>query len=139
MKFYICESCGNIITFLNDTGIPVMCCGMDMEELIPNSSNAAEEKHMPVVTVDNNKVIVEIGTVEHPMTEGHFIEWIIVETTKGVQSVKLSHTDKPKAEFELANDAKLIAVYGYCNLHGLWKKQLYGFSGFDSHKEHSPA
>ena len=119
MEFYVCENCGNIITYLKKSGVPVMCCGQKMNEI---TSNGASEKHMPVVSIDGNKVIVEVGLVEHPMVEEHSIEWIAIETTKGFQITKLSHTDKPRAEFKLADNAELISVYEYCNLHGLWKK-----------------
>lgn len=121
MKFYICEHCGNIITHLTESGIVVSCCGQKMRELGPDA-NGAYEKHMPVITFDEDKVIVEVGSVEHPMVEGHHIEWIIIETTKGHQCVKLSPEDKPRAEFKLMNGAEFIAAYEYCNLHGLWKK-----------------
>ena len=122
MKFYVCEHCGNIITYMKDSNVPVMCCGQKMMELVPGSTNAAQEKHVPVVTIDNNKVIVEIGSIEHPMIEEHYIEWIFIKTTKGFQCVKLTYEDKPRAEFKLAAGDKFIAAYEYCNLHGLWKK-----------------
>ena len=122
MKFYSCEHCDNIIEFVKDAGVPVMCCGQKMKELVPGKSDGAKEKHLPVVTVNGDKVTVEIGSVEHPMTEEHYIQWIAIETTRGSQRVKLEHTDKPKAEFKLADGEKVVAAYEYCNLHGLWKK-----------------
>lgn len=121
MKFFICEHCGNIIEYVKDNGVPVMCCGKKMTEMIPGTSDGAYEKHVPVVTVDGDKVVVEVGAVEHPMVEVHYIQWIIIETTKGSQRVKLEHTDKPRAEFKLADGGAFVSAYEYCNLHGLWK------------------
>ena len=121
MKFYVCEHCGNIIEFVKESGVPVMCCGQKMTELIPGTSDGAHEKHVPVVTIDGDKVTVEVGAVEHPMVEAHYIQWIAIETTRGSQKVKLEYTDKPRAEFKLAAGETLVAAYEYCNLHGLWK------------------
>ena len=123
MKYYICEHCGNIIEYVKESGVPVMCCGKKMTEIIPGTSDGAHEKHVPVVTVDGDKVVVEVGAVEHPMVEVHYIQWIAIETTKGSQRVKLEHTDKPRAEFKLANGETFVAAYEYCNLHGLWKTE----------------
>ena len=121
MKYYICEHCGNIIEYVKETGVPVMCCGQKMTELIPGTSDGAREKHVPVVSVTGDKVVVEVGAVEHPMVEAHYIQWIAIETTKGSQRVKLEYTDKPRAEFKLADGEMLVEAYEYCNLHGLWK------------------
>ena len=122
MKFYACEHCGNIIEYIKDVGVPVVCCGKKMTELIPGTSDGAPEKHVPLVTVNGDKVLVEVGSVEHPMVEEHYIQWIAIETTRGSQRVKLDYTDKPRAEFKLAEGETLVAAYEYCNLHGLWKK-----------------
>lgn len=121
MKYYVCEHCGNIIEYVKETGVPVMCCGQKMTELIPGTSDGAFEKHVPVVTVDGDKVTVEVGSVEHPMVEAHYIQWIVIETTRGSQKIKLDYTDKPRAEFKLADGEAFVAAYEYCNLHGLWK------------------
>ena len=123
MKYYICEHCGNIVEYIKESGVPVMCCGQKMTELVPGTSDGAHEKHVPVVTIENDKVIVEIGAVEHPMVEAHYIQWIAIETTKGSQRVKLEYTDKPRAEFRLVDGEKFISAYEYCNLHGLWKQE----------------
>ena len=123
MKYYVCEHCGNIIEFAKESGVPVMCCGQPMKELIPGTTDGALEKHVPAVTVEGNCVFVEIGSVTHPMLETHYIQWIVIETKKGSQKVKLSHTDEPKAEFLLTEDDEFIAAYEYCNLHGLWKSE----------------
>lgn len=124
MKFYKCETCGNIITKLNDSGVPVVCCGKPMTELVPGAVDAAQEKHVPAVTVSGNKVSVQVGEVEHPMLDEHFIQFIVLETATGFQKKTLKPGDKPAAEFVLADGEKAVAVYEYCNLHGLWVKEI---------------
>lgn len=121
MKFYVCEHCGNIIEYVKETGVPVMCCGQKMVELVPGTSDGAFEKHVPVVKVEGDTVIVKVGEVEHPMVEAHYIQWIILETNKGSHKVNLSYTDKPEAVFKLTDGEEVICAYEYCNLHGLWK------------------
>lgn len=121
MKFYVCEHCGNIITKLTDSGVPVMCCGQKMTEMVPGTTDAAVEKHVPVVTVDGQTVKASVGSVEHPMAEEHFIEWIVLETKQGVQYKQLKPGEKPEATFVLAEGDEVVAVYEHCNLHGLWK------------------
>ena len=121
-KFFICKQCGNLVTLIYESGAPLVCCGQEMNELVANTTEAATEKHLPVVTVDGNTITVEIGSVEHPMTPEHYIQWIYIETDKGLQMKYLTPSDKPKATFELS-DEKLIATYEYCNLHGLWKTE----------------
>ncbi len=123
MKYYICEHCGNIIEYVKESGVPVFCCGQKMTEIVPGTSDGAHEKHVPVITVDGNHVVVEVGAVEHPMIEAHYIQWISIETTRGSQIRKLQYTDKPRAEFVLAEGEALIAAYEYCNLHSLWKAE----------------
>ena len=120
MKFYVCEHCGNIIEYVNNAGVPVMCCGQKMTELVPGTTDGAAEKHVPVVTQNGNNITVEVGSVEHPMVEAHYIQWIVIETKKGSQMVKLTPDDKPRAEFVLAAGDEFVAAYEYCNLHGLW-------------------
>lgn len=123
MRFFVCEHCGNQIEMIKDKGVPVMCCGQKMAELIPGTSDGAAEKHVPVFTVEGNKVTVIVGSVEHPMVEAHYIEWIVVETTKGSQRKYLKPEEKAVVEFELTADDSVVAVYAYCNLHGLWKAE----------------
>lgn len=120
-KFYICEHCKNIITKINDAGVPVMCCGEAMKELVAGTVEASHEKHIPVVTVDGNKVTVVIGEVLHPMAEEHFIEWVVLETNKGCSLKRLKAGDVPSVIFAINSDEKVENVYAYCNLHGLWK------------------
>lgn len=124
MKVFKCAKCGNIVSYLNKDKCDVKCCGEAMVELVPNTSDGAGEKHVPVVNLDGNIVKVEVGSVEHPMLEAHYIQWIAIETTQGRQRKTLTPEDKPAAEFALVEGEKLLAVYEYCNLHGLWKTEL---------------
>lgn len=122
-KFYRCNHCGNISLMVDDSGVNPVCCGDPMELLVPNTSDGAGEKHVPYVTADNNLVHVQIGEVIHPMLPEHHIEWIYLETEAGGQLKYLPVDGQPIAEFTLHND-KLLAVYEYCNLHGLWKYNM---------------
>ena len=121
-KFYKCRHCGNVIEKFIDSGVPVVCCGEQMEELIPNTVDASGEKHVPVVEkIDDCRIKVKIGSVEHPMTEEHHIVFVYVETEKG--GIRVDLTDKPEAVICTCN-SNPTAVYEYCNLHGLWKTEL---------------
>ena len=121
-KFYKCNHCGNVIVKVVDVGVPVVCCGQKMEELLPNTVDASGEKHVPVVTMlEENRLKVEVGSVAHPMLPEHHISFIYVETENGGIQVNLK--DKPEAVVALGEE-KAIAVYEYCNLHGLWKTEL---------------
>jgi superoxide reductase len=122
-KFYVCKHCGNIVIFIHESGAPLTCCGDKMTQIVPNTVDAATEKHVPVVSVDGDIVTVEVGSVEHPMLPEHFIQWIYLETNKGLQMKYLEPGDKPKAVFSL-NGEKAVAAYEYCNLHGLWRKEI---------------
>lgn len=121
MKFFVCDTCGNMVEMVKESGVSMMCCGQKMRELIPGTSDGAAEKHVPVCTVEGNKVIVTVGSVEHPMAEEHFIEWIAIETAQGAQRKALKPGQKPCAEFALSEGDSVVAAYAYCNLHGLWK------------------
>ena len=124
-KFYICKHCGNIVAMIRDAGVPIMCCGEKMHEIIPGTTEASGEKHIPVYEMDGNTVHVTVGSVEHPMTEEHYIEWITLETKKGMQTVNLDPKGgKPHAEFLLTDADEVIAAYEYCNIHGLWKAEV---------------
>lgn len=121
-KFYICEHCGNIITKIDDKGVPVMCCGEKMKELVPGTSDASLEKHVPVWAEENGTVRVRIGEAEHPMVPEHYIQWVYLQTNMGGQLRYLKPGEKPEAVFALAAGEKPEAVFAYCNLHSLWKK-----------------
>lgn len=122
-KFFICEHCGNLVEVVNDAGVPMMCCGQKMTQLIPGTVEASVEKHLPVVSVDDDKVKVEIGSVAHPMVQEHSILWVCLQTDKGIHRKNLAVGEAPAAEFTL-NAEKPVAVYAYCNLHGLWKTEI---------------
>ena len=124
LKFFKCEVCKNIIVKLADSGVPVVCCGKPMSELVPGAVDAAFEKHVPAVTMEGNTVKVQVGEVIHPMLEEHFIQFIVLETANGFQMKKLKAGDAPEAVFTVAADDRAVAVYEYCNLHGLWVKEL---------------
>lgn len=123
VKFYICKHCGNIVGLIHNAGVPLVCCGEKMSELVPNTTEAATEKHLPVVEMDGNVVKVSVGSVEHPSTEEHYIAWVYLETAHGGQRKAIKPGDKPEVSFALQDD-ELIAVYAYCNLHGLWKTEI---------------
>ena len=121
MKFYRCSHCGQIIAIVKETGVPVICCGEPMTEVIPGTTDASLEKHVPVFTVEKNKVHVSVGSVEHPMVPEHYIEWVAIQTKLGNQRKQLSPGNEPKACFSICDGDEVEAVYAYCNLHSLWK------------------
>ena len=121
LKFFRCEHCGNIIEMVEDKGVPVVCCGQRMTELVAGTSDGAREKHVPVYEVKDNIVHVKVGEVAHPMIPEHYIEWIVLQTKNGVQRKELNTGDKPEACFAVCDGDEVEAVYAYCNLHGLWK------------------
>lgn len=122
-KFYICRRCGNLVEMIHDVGVPVFCCGQKMEPLVPNTVDASGEKHLPVVTVADGVVTVNVGSADHPMLPEHFIEWVYVETENGGQRKALNPGDAPHVSFCIGSD-KPVAVYAYCNLHGLWMTEV---------------
>ena len=120
-KFFICEHCGNIVAMVKNKGVPVMCCGQKMKEIVPGTTDAAQEKHVPVYTVEGNKVTVTVGSVPHPMEENHYIEWVSLQTKQGNQRKALKPGDEPKVCFMICDGDEVEAAYAYCNLHSLWK------------------
>lgn len=124
LAFYKCAKCGNVAVKPYDSGAPLSCCGQKMEELTANTVDAAKEKHVPMVTVNGPQIDVVVGEVEHPMLEEHYITFICLETQKGYQFAPLKPGMKPAASFVVADDDAPVAVYEYCNLHGLWKAEL---------------
>ena len=123
LKFYVCTHCGNLIETIHSSGVPMICCGELMKELVPNTVEAAGEKHKPVIAVEGSTVTVTVGSVAHPMTDAHLIQWVVLETEQGVQRKTLTADAEPKAVFALAEGDKVVAAYAYCNLHGLWKTE----------------
>ena len=122
-KFYICEKCGNLVEKIEDSGVPMMCCGQKMTPIEAGVVEASREKHIPVATVEGNSVRVVVGSVEHPMAEEHSILWVELKTDRGVQRKNLVVGEPPVVVFALA-DEKPLEVYAYCNLHGLWKSEI---------------
>ena len=121
MKFYRCAICGQIIAIVKKTGAPIVCCGQPMQELVPNTTDGAQEKHVPVYEVKDGKVLVTVGSAAHPMLDNHYIEWIALQTKAGNQRKSLKPGQEPKACFSICEGDEVLAVYEYCNLHGLWK------------------
>ena len=122
-KFYICPHCCNLLEMVNDAGVNPVCCGQKMKELIPNTVEASGEKHIPAVSVGDSFVEVNVGSVDHPMVDVHWIEWVELVTDKGTYRKTLNPGEAPKVYFLLGKE-KPLAVYAYCNLHGLWKTEL---------------
>ena len=117
-KFSKCSICGNIISFVNNAGPEVICCGQKMQEIKPNTTDAAKEKHVPALTRDNNKLTVNVGSAPHPMTLEHHIAWIAIADGDRTQRIVLPNDKPATAEFVVSGDS--VTVYAYCNLHGLW-------------------
>ena len=124
-KFYVCPHCGNVVEMVHDAGVNSVCCGGRMKELVPGSVDASGEKHVPAVRVSEGAVEVSVGTVHHPMEEVHWIEWVQLVTDKGSYRKQLNPGEAPTVRF-LLQEEKPLAVYAYCNLHGLWKTELKG-------------
>ena len=123
MKFFKCSHCGNIIAYVDPSGVDVVCCGDEMVEMKPNTSDGAGEKHVPVISQDGDIVTVSVGSVTHPMVEKHYIQWIALQTEQGNQRKALKPDQEPVAKFALVPGDKVVAAYELCNLHGLWKAE----------------
>ena len=121
MNFYRCAKCGKIVAMVEKRPCPTMCCGEPMHEMIPNTQDGAHEKHIPVYEVKGNVCHVVVGSVEHPMMENHYIQWIAIKTNKGNQRKVLKPGEKPEADFALLPGEEVEEVLEYCNLHGLYK------------------
>lgn len=122
-KFFVCERCGNMVGMIHASGVPMVCCGQKMTELVPGTVEASREKHIPVVEVEGNVVKVTVGSVLHPMTAEHNISWVYLKTDKGGQRKCLPVDGEPVVTFTLG-DEKPLEVYAYCNLHGLWAAEV---------------
>ena len=123
VKIFKCRECGKMILELKGSGCPTKCCGEPMEELLPNVTDGAFEKHLPVIEKEGNHVKVSVGSVLHPMLEAHYIEFIVLETTSNIHLKKLNPGEEPIAEFALVDGEEVVAAYEYCNLHGFWKAE----------------
>lgn len=122
-KFYVCKTCGNLVGKIEDGRAPMQCCGKPMDELVPNTSEGAGEKHLPVYKYENNVLEVSVGSILHPMEDKHYISWVYVETVNGGQRKSLKIGKEPIVKFVFEND-KPVSVFAYCNLHGLWKEKI---------------
>lgn len=122
-EFYRCNVCGNLVGLVHKGGGELVCCGQPMEKLVPNTTDAAQEKHVPVFELNGEVLEVQVGSVPHPMTEEHYITWIMVTQGKKTQRFQLDPNDEPKASF-IINPNEPFEVYAYCNLHGLWMAQV---------------
>ena len=120
-RFFICKHCGNIVAMVKSSGVPIMCCGEKLSEIVPGTMDASKEKHVPVYTIEGNTVNVAVGSVLHPMQPEHYIEWVSLQTRSGNQRKQLEPNDEPKVSFAITDGDEVVAVYAYCNLHGLWK------------------
>ncbi|MBN2301823.1 MAG: desulfoferrodoxin [Lentisphaerae bacterium] len=116
---YKCSVCGNMVEMIHVGGGELVCCGKPMNLLDANSTDAATEKHVPVIKKTRNGVRVSVGSVLHPMEANHYIEWIEVEASGAILRQMLKPGDKPVAEFKISGD--LVTAREYCNVHGLWK------------------
>ena len=119
MKIYRCFRCGNILAKIEDKSEALTCCGEALKELEVNTSDGVHEKHLPVYEMKDNECVVRVGEVDHPMSEEHYIMWILVERSNGYSIKYLNPGDEPTATFLNTSDIK--AIYAYCNLHGLYK------------------
>jgi len=118
-QIYKCEICGNIVEVLHTGAGSLVCCGAPMVLLAENTTDAAQEKHVPVIEKSGNKVTVKVGSVTHPMEEKHYIEFIEVLADGKVYRKFLNPGEKPEATFEIT--AEKVTAREFCNLHGLWK------------------
>lgn len=124
-RFHSCRRCGNIVGMIHDAGVPIYCCGQVMEPMVPNTVEASGEKHLPVVSMQDDQVHVNVGSVAHPMSEEHSIQWVYLQTDRGGQRKCLLPDQAPEVTFAL-NDETPVAAYAYCNLHGLWMTKVEG-------------
>lgn len=124
-KFFYCKHCGNMVGLIHASGAPMSCCGEPMTELVPNTVDAAKEKHLPVVKQEGNIVEITVGEVAHPMTDDHYIAWVYLQTTNGGHRITLKPGDAPVVKVALVEGEEVIAALEYCTLHGIWLTEVY--------------
>ncbi len=124
LKFFVCRKCGKIIAIVKDSGVPTVCCDEAMEELVPGVTDGALEKHVPVIRVNGNTVTVTVGSKLHPTLAEHYIEWILLQTDRGIQQKWLGPGDKPEVDFAILMGERVQAAYEYCNIHRLWRSKV---------------
>ena len=122
-KFYRCKTCGNILGVINDSGVIPVCCSQRMEVLTANTTDAATEKHVPVIIREGTKITVKVGSVAHPMLEDHYIQWIILVQGAVTKRAVLAPGAAPETVFTVADANAPVCAYEYCNLHGLWSAE----------------
>ena len=131
MKLFRCKVCGQVVKKLKDTGMPLVCCGEEMEEVSVNTNEEGlKEKHIPVYEINNNRLVVKVGEKLHPMSEDHYIEWISVSTNKGFHTQMFKPGQNPIAVFRLCKGEMPVSIYAYCNIHSLWKKNCCNNIGY---------
>lgn len=125
IRFFKCTVCGNVVVKAVDSGMKLSCCGREMVELVPGESEGSGEKHLPVFEWKDDDVLkVKIGSVAHPMDKTHWIMFICLETERGFQVVNLGPDMKAEAVFHICKKDRPVAVYAYCNIHGLWRTEV---------------
>jgi len=121
MNFYLCTICGNVIELINGAAERIACCNQEMKLLTANTVDASLEKHVPFCTINGNKVEVKVGEILHPMIEEHYIMFIAIVKGNKITRVDLKPGMEPVVTFDYEEGS---TVYEYCNLHGLWKKEI---------------
>jgi superoxide reductase len=119
LQVYKCEVCGNMVEVIHTGGGTLVCCGQNMRLLKEGETDAATEKHVPVIEKVDGGVKVTVGSVTHPMEADHFIEWIELIVNGKAYRQFLNPGEKPEAFFNVTGDN--LMAREYCNLHGLWK------------------
>ncbi|HSK69894.1 MAG TPA: desulfoferrodoxin family protein [Candidatus Limnocylindria bacterium] len=124
MRFFRCRHCGNVVMYAVNSGVPVVCCGEEMQELVPGVTDASREKHVPAVTREGDFLRVQVGSVAHPMEENHRIDFVALKTARGIQVQSLKPGEAPSASFALVPGDAPESAWEYCSLHGLWKADV---------------
>lgn len=126
LNLYYCETCKNLVEVLNNNPtLKLQCCGKDMKKIEANTTDGATEKHMPVINIEDNSLFIQVGEVMHPMSEEHYISCIyVVDDLGNYEKITLTPSDNPEVSVDFNENAKKLNIYSYCNLHGLWKKEI---------------